>query len=271
MRTRSKFPWLVTVVAGMMAIGVPPAGSSVLHRNAAQLTHLAKDIVVARIVSVSDGLTDQNVPFTEVAITIDRTVKGDKSGGYIFRQFGLLEPRPIDDGLMNLNVTPEGWPRYRVGENVMLFLYNEAAMTGLRTTVGLFQGKFTIEGGAIVNGAMNQGLFSGVSVPKAQLSDAERALLTSPLGPVSADALPGAGEEYFNGAGESNIGMGPMEDLVCSSTTITAVAGSPATADIMLNDPTLPVELFRFEISNHRGAASSAELTGEEDSEALKK
>ncbi len=73
--------------------------------------------------------------------------------------------------------------------------------------------------------------------------------------------LPGDGEEYFNGAGENNFGMGAMVDPVCTSTTITAVAGSPATADIMLNDPTLPVELFRFEISsNLRGAASSAEL-----------
>ncbi len=207
---RFKLSWLVTVVAGMTAIGVPLAASSVLQRNAAQLSHLAKDIVVARIVSVRDGLSDQNVPYTEVAIAIDRTVKGDKSGAYTFRQFGLLEPRPMAGGLMNLNVTPAGWPRYRVGEKVMLFLYNEASMTGLRTTVGLFQGKFTIEDGAIANGATNQGLFDGVSVPEAQLSAAERKLLTSPSGPVSADAFISLIQKGVDGGWFAGVDGGPI-------------------------------------------------------------
>ncbi len=209
MRPRFKIVWLIMAVAGMMAVGLPLAGSSVLHRNVAQITHLAKDIVVARIVSVSDGLSDRNVPYTEVSIAIDRTIKGDKSGAYTFRQFGLLKPMPMGGGLMNLNVTPAGWPQYRVGEEVMLFLYNEASITGLRTTVGLFQGKFTIESGVIANGAMNQGLFNGVSVPRAQLSDAERALLTSPSGPVNASAFISFIQKGVDGDWFGGVDVGP--------------------------------------------------------------
>lgn len=56
--------------------------------------------------------------------------------------------------------------------------------------------------------------------------------------------LPGGGEEYWNGADETNIGSGSTADMVCDSTTITAVAGAPITADIIINDLNLPGPLI---------------------------
>lgn len=231
MNTRFKIRRLTYIVAMMMVTGVCSAGASVIHRNVAELTELAKDIVVARIVEVGDGISDQNVPYTEVTIAIDRTLKGDKSGTYSFRQFGLLEPRPMDDGLTYMNLTPPGWPRYQAGERVVLFLYHEASITGLRTTVGLLQGKFQVAGESLagestepvlVNGVMNRGLFDGFSAPEMQLSDAERALLESSAGPVSEQAFLSFVQKAVDQSWFAHIDVGPTPgvDLKRSSSNL---------------------------------------------------
>lgn len=48
--------------------------------------------------------------------------------------------------------------------------------------------------------------------------------------------LPGAGEEYWNGAGESRFGAGSCGDDRCAATAIGATAGGTTTADIAFND-----------------------------------
>ncbi len=65
---------------------------------------------------------------------------------------------------MNLMVTPEGWPTYAIGEQVLLFLHKPAALTGFQTTAGLTEGKFTIRGERIANGTGNATLFQGVRI-----------------------------------------------------------------------------------------------------------
>ncbi len=95
----------------------------------------------------------------------------------------------MGNGYTNLNVTPDGWARYAEGEEVMLFLYKEAALTGLCTTVGLFQGKFTIVDGQITNGINNQGLFDNVTAPMSQLTEEEGKLLLTTMGGMSASAF----------------------------------------------------------------------------------
>lgn len=141
------------------------ARAEVEEQNLAQLTTLARDIVVGRIVDVRDGMTPENVPYTEVTVELEETVKGDLAGRYTFRQFGLLEPRPGPNGLTNLMVTPSGWPTYSTGHDVMLFLYEPARRTGLRTTVGLTQGAFRISDGAITSQAGNRGLLARLDLP----------------------------------------------------------------------------------------------------------
>jgi hypothetical protein len=84
-------------------------------------------------------------------------------------------------------VTPDGWPTYSQGEKVVLFLWKEAELTGLRTTVGLFQGKFTIEDGYVSNVINNEGLFDGVRVDMDKLTDKEKEMVQMKKGKVPED------------------------------------------------------------------------------------
>ncbi len=162
--TSSRWPRTLLAVAIAVYASVP-AYAQVLHRNLAELTTLAPDIVVGTVVSVEDGIDDNRLPFTEVTVEVSRTVKGNLGGTYRFRQFGMQRPRVDASGMTNVMLTPAGWPRYGAGEEVMLFLYQPASATGLRTTVGLEQGKFTIRDGKIANASDNIGLLDRVALP----------------------------------------------------------------------------------------------------------
>jgi hypothetical protein len=163
-------------------------GSSVLKRNLKELTAIAELIIVGEVVSVIDGL-DGNFPYTEVTIEVSLSIKGTVSGTYTFRQFGLLKPRDMGNGLTNLNVTPDDWARYQEGQECMLFLYNAAPLTGVRTTVGLNQGAFAITNNSIVNGVDNLDLFENVSVDSEQLTNGEERMLRSKKGALDAQTF----------------------------------------------------------------------------------
>jgi hypothetical protein len=59
----------------------------------------------------------------------------------------------------------------------------------LRTTVGLFQGKFTVEDGYVANTIGNEGLFRGVRVNRRQLDDKEIAMLNMKQGKIPANVF----------------------------------------------------------------------------------
>ena len=163
--------------------------TKVLRRNIQELVSMGDQIIVGKVVQVHDGIDAQNVPYTEVTIEVRETPKGSASGSYTFRQFGLTQPRDMGNGLTNLNVTPDGWPTYSQGEQVVVFLYKEAPWTGLRTTVGLIQGKFTIRDGFVSNDLNNEGLFKGVRVNRRNLNDKEQAMLGMKQGRVPEDVF----------------------------------------------------------------------------------
>jgi len=160
--------WGIAVAFAVACTVASSVAAQVVRQNLADLTNLARDIVVGTVIAVDDGISAEKVPYTEVTVALDRTVKGKLAGTYTFRQFGLRQPRLGADGLINVMVTPEGWPRYVLGSEVMLFLYKPASRTGLRTTVGLDQGYFRIEDGEILSGTGNAGLFDGVDLPPAR-------------------------------------------------------------------------------------------------------
>ena len=189
MTNRFKVPTIGVLATLFLLLGALPAQGQMLPQNLGDLIKHAKYIVVAKVVSVTDGFGAKNWPYTEVTLDVSETLRGSVSGQYSFRQFGLLEPRDMGNGYTNLNVTLDGWPRYADGEEVMLFLYEEAALTGLRTTVGLFQGKFTIVNGQITNGINNQGLFNNVRAPLSQLSEEEAKLLSTTKGSLPSSAF----------------------------------------------------------------------------------
>lgn len=180
---------------GLLAIGVVLLGASVARAetlNARQsivdLIGQSDVIIHGDVVEVTDGI-ENGVPYTQVKVRVKESLRGAIGAEYTFRQFGLLAPRKMGNGLVNLNVTPIGWSKYTMNEEVMLFLWPQASKTGLRTTVGLEHGKFTLKAGRAMNGGENVGLFQDIAVDKRLLNDNDMRVLATTKGAVNADAF----------------------------------------------------------------------------------
>jgi len=176
----------LAVVAAALALGAPAAYAAKLkQQNLTRLIADAEKIVAGKVTRVTDGVSARGLPYTEVTIAVADSARGELRGGkrYTFRQFGLLEPRRMPDGRVLVAVTPEGFPRWQEGEQVVAFLYRPAARTGLQTTAGLAQGKLTVLNGRIANEFNNRGLFDGVKIRDDLLTEKERSMLKS-QGPV---------------------------------------------------------------------------------------
>ena len=186
--SRTPLAAVLALFVVMVAVG-PAWSSSVLPRNVVHLVELADRILVGEVVSVTDGFGAENLPYTEVSVRVDDSIRGRNGSTYTFRQYGLTAPREMPNGLTYYGVSPEGWPRFDAGQEVMLFLYKESVQTGLQTTVGLFQGKFDIQDGKIVNGSQNLGLFQDVSIDASILNAGERRLLDRSAGAFDADSF----------------------------------------------------------------------------------
>jgi len=65
----------------------------------------------------------------------------------------------------------------------------ETSAIGLRTTVGLDQGRFVLGLGTLKNGANNAGLFHDVDLSKVRLDASELLLVSSPQGELDADTF----------------------------------------------------------------------------------
>jgi hypothetical protein len=187
---RARHVLLVATVFAALGVSLPsvPAQSTQPQpRNFTRLVGEAQLIVVAQVMRVTDGLTPQGEPYTEVTLGIDDCPKGGLRGGarHTFRQFGLVAPRKMPDGQMLLAVSPDGFPHWQEGERVIAFLERPEPRTGLQTTVGLAHGKLNLLDGRAVNELGNRGLFDGVRVTGVVLADRERSMLSG-RGPVDA-------------------------------------------------------------------------------------
>lgn len=173
----------VLFAAAALVFATPFAHAmKIKQQNLTQLIGDAESIVHGTVKSVTDGIDDQGVPYTEVTLYVGSAAKGKAKDGeeFSFRQFGLLKPRTFPNGKTLLAVTPEGFPKWVAGETVVAFLRQPASITGLQTTAGMGQGKFRQINGRLVNDYANAGLFEGVQIDSALLNDEERNLLTHP-------------------------------------------------------------------------------------------
>ncbi|HSN70626.1 MAG TPA: hypothetical protein VLT59_03920 [Steroidobacteraceae bacterium] len=191
--TRLHSRFCLAIVTALALFGTPAAHAAKLKpQNLTRLIADAEQIVAGKVTDVADGVTERGMPYTEITIAVADSAKGELRGGktYTFRQFGLLEPRRMPDGRVLVAVTPEGFPRWQEGEQVVAFLYRPATRTGLQTTAGLAQGKLTVLNGRIANEFNNRGLFADVEISEDLLTEKERAMLTSE-GPVDAATFVG--------------------------------------------------------------------------------
>jgi hypothetical protein len=176
------------VVTPAAADNTSPTSASSNAPNIVDLVGDSEYIIRGLVKDVSDGI-ENGVPYTQVTLQVSEAFRGQLSGDYTFRQFGLNAPRSMGNGKVNLNVTPDGWSKYKKGEDAVLFLYKQASITGLRTTVGLGQGKLAVNAGNVISQYDNEGLFTNVEVNSGLLNDKDKRLLSTKKGPVNAESF----------------------------------------------------------------------------------
>lgn len=181
--------FVLALFAAVAFVPLPASATSMLHRDVVELLELSEIVVAGTVVELTDGFDDAGTPFTEVTLSVQETLRGSAGHLYTFRQFGLLAPKETAQGLTSLAVSPDGWPRFQRGDEVLLFLYAAASRTGFRTTTGLLQGAFRKQEGRYVNGIGNRGLFAGVSIDEASLEPRERAMIHGGTGAAPADVF----------------------------------------------------------------------------------
>jgi hypothetical protein len=157
--------------------------------NIVELVGKSELILRGTVKSVSDGVDASGFPYTEVTVHVAEAIRGEVGTEYTFRQFGLLKPRSMGNGLVNLMVTPAGWTTYEKGEDTILFLNRHAKYTGLQTTVGLGRGKFRISMAGASNNANNSGLFAHVKIEPNLLASSDRRMMSSKEGAVDTKAF----------------------------------------------------------------------------------
>lgn len=170
-------------------LAAPSFGATVLHRNVVDMIELSELIIVGTVSEVTDGFDQNGVPYTEITVNVKETIRGNQGATYTFRQFGLLAPRDMGNGKINLNTTLDGWPSFKTDQEVTLFLYQAGAITGFRTTVGLLQGKFDSRGEMLSNAINNRGLFDNMEIDTQLLSAAEQKLIASTEGPMNRETF----------------------------------------------------------------------------------
>jgi hypothetical protein len=164
------------VSSAIMVLGVNVAQAKNMEKqNLLQLMTHSDSILIGTVTKKTEGF-HKGLPYTEITLDVGQSLKGNHGSSYTFRQFGLIKPRSMGDGRVNMMVTPAGWPTYVQGEQVMLFLHKPASETGFQTTAGLTQGKFSIRGNRIANDIDNDSLFAGVQI-NGKLSKTQRDLV----------------------------------------------------------------------------------------------
>lgn len=183
---------IAALAAALLAASAASAmtlSSDANDANIVELLEQSADIVVGKIAKVEDGLDEKGVPYTEVTLEISESIRGNRSGVYKFRQFGLLAPRLTADGKRKMMPSPTGFPKYTAGEDVALFLRPSAAWTGFRMPAGVSAGKFTIAAGRAENGLGNAGLFRNVDLDRSLVTERDKRLLTATSGPMNPDTF----------------------------------------------------------------------------------
>ena len=191
------FAWALLTM--LFATSIANATTNKREVNVVDLVANSELILRGTVTNVTDGIDSRGIPYTEVTLRVADAIRGQVTGDYTFRQFGLLKPRDMGNGKTNLMVTPAGWATYTKGEEAILFLNKKAAWTGLQTTVGLGQGKFKVSMAGAVNQSNNAGLFQHVTVDPTLLGTKEQRALLTLQGPVNVNAFVSLVKQAVNG------------------------------------------------------------------------
>jgi len=183
LKKRITVPMAAALLLTLLAlITTPLHAMKIRSQNLTQLISESSSIVFGTVSSVTDGIDDKGVPYTEVTIQVGSDAKGRIADGefYSFRQFGLLTPRKMPNGKAYIALRPEGFPEWIAGETVMAFLRAPASVTGLQTTAGMGQGKLSLVNGKLINEYQNAGMFEGIDIDQNLLTNEQQNMLLNP-------------------------------------------------------------------------------------------
>ena len=85
---RGSIGFTVLAVLGAAIGGANAMTLSSGDANIVELLAQSNDIVVGRVDSVTDGIDDRGLPYTEVTLKVGEAIRGSLFGDYKFRQFG---------------------------------------------------------------------------------------------------------------------------------------------------------------------------------------
>ena len=174
-------------VGCLALVGGAARAATIKPTNLVSLLQQSEVIVAGTVESITDGVGETGLPYTEITISVSESLRGNVTDTFTFRQLGLQVVRPGSEPGQMLAAAPEGMPKYEIGENVLLFVGEQASMTGLRTTVGLGEGRFEVSAARAENDYSNAGLFQGVSVQTGFATENDTRLLQTTVGAVNGD------------------------------------------------------------------------------------
>ena len=177
MQTKLRITVVGVLTVCFVLVGVLAGHSTTVEKmNVARLIEYSELILVGQVVGMTDGFDGNNLPYTDITLRVAEMIKGAAGGSYTFRQFGLMAPRDMGDGRTYVGVSPDGFPRFELGEQVIVFLHARTSL-GFQSSAGLLQGKFIIESSRVFNAINNAGLFENINVDPELLTDAEQKMI----------------------------------------------------------------------------------------------
>jgi hypothetical protein len=143
--------------------GLTPESSQAAAVRVVNLRNLMEHsdrIFVGRCLSVESKVIN-NIPFTEYIFEVVERIKGVSTDTVTVRQFGLIGPIPIGNGLARGPII-QGMPQYKENHQYLLFLVQESPI-GLSSPAGLSQGAFLSTSKGFVNSINNRNLSQGLT------------------------------------------------------------------------------------------------------------
>jgi hypothetical protein len=134
---RHRVLWLLAVAA--LAAAAPAAASTFLALTHEELVRDAEAVVQGRIVEVSSFWNAEHTAIlTEATLEVEDTVVGAAPAFVTLRTFG--------GRVGNYTIEAHGFPRFALGERLLVFLAPEEA--GAHRVLGYLQGQYRIRAGA---------------------------------------------------------------------------------------------------------------------------
>lgn len=175
-----------TLLVILSSVAYNGYSTTVKHYNLNGLVSKAERIFTGQCISAGEGeikFPKGSIWYAEYIFRISEDIKGTTGETITFRQYGLINPRKIDENTVMFN-RPVGMPTYEVNQEYMLFLIGDSEL-GLTSPTGLFQGAFLIYHDELnrrvaVNGSQNRGLFrkdAAIELKQFDLTQSEKALV----------------------------------------------------------------------------------------------